>query len=143
MKVKDIMTKNVESVSSNASVEEISKIMKNLNVGSVPVVDSNRIVGIVTDRDIVVRDLAMNKGNQQVKASDVMTTSVSTVTPDTDVSEAARIMADKQLRRLPVVNNNKEIVGIVALGDLATSQRSNEAAGDALSDISKHTDTLD
>lgn len=143
MKVNEIMTKNVASVNSNSSVEEISKIMKDLNVGSVPVIDGNRLVGIVTDRDIVVRDIAMKKANQNVKASDVMTSGISTVTPETDVDEAAQIMAKNQLRRLPVVNNNKEIVGIIALGDIATSRKSEEAAGEALTDISKTTNTLD
>jgi CBS domain-containing protein len=142
MKVKDIMTKNVTTVNSSASVEEISKIMKNLNVGSVPVVDGNRVVGIVTDRDIVLRDIAMNKTSEHLKASDIMSKGISTVTPETDVEQAAQLMAERQLRRLPVINNNMEIVGIVALGDIAVSRKSDEAAGEALTDISKSDDTL-
>lgn len=139
MKVSEIMTSKVTSVNTDSSVEEISKIMKDLDVGSVPVLENNKVVGIVTDRDIVLRDVAVNKAGQNLKASDVMTTGIATVTPDTDVVQAAGIMSEKQLRRLPVVNNNREIVGIVALGDIATSKRSEDAAGDALTDISKTT----
>lgn len=141
MKVREVMSKNVASVNPDTSVEEIAKIMKDMNIGSVPVCEGNKVIGIVTDRDIVIRDLAMNKGTKNVQAKDVMTVGLSTVEPDMDIHEAANLMSEKQIRRVPVVEG-EELVGIVALGDLAVRTKLEDNAGEALSDISHPTHTL-
>ncbi len=135
MKVKDIMTANVSTVSQESSVNDAAGIMRDLNVGAVPVCDnSNQPVGIVTDRDIVLRNIASG-GNGGAPVRDVMTANIIHGTPDMDANEAARLMAQKQIRRLPIVENNK-IVGIVSLGDLAVKEKSDMEAAKALSSIS-------
>lgn len=130
------MTKNVAYVSPNNTIVETAQLMQKHNVGSIPVYDQTGVVGIVTDRDIVVRNVAHGKNPQNTKVQDVMTSMVTTVSPDTDVSEATEIMSKQQIRRLPVVENN-QIVGIVAIGDMATNNRYDTEASKALSEISK------
>jgi CBS domain-containing protein len=134
MKVRDLMTTNVTAANINSSVTEIAKNMKDLNVGAIPVCDnSNNVVGIVTDRDIVLRNVA--DGGNKTKAQDVMSGHVVSVAPDTHAHEAARIMAENQIRRLPVVENGK-LVGILSIGDFATQDIYVNEAGEALSSIS-------
>ena len=136
MQVKELMTKDVTKVNANSSVSEIAKDMKSLNVGSIPVCDdNNNVVGIVTDRDIVLRDVASGDHHHNSTAQNVMSSHLVTVTPDTDVHEAANIMAKNQIRRLPVVENGK-LVGMLSIGDLATKNIYVNEAGDALSSIS-------
>ncbi len=136
MKVRDIMTTNVKAVDLSSNVSEIAKEMKELNVGSMPVCDKNQnVVGIVTDRDIVLRNVAEgNRGKN--KAKEVMSTQLITISPDAHVHEAARLMAENQIRRLPVVENGK-LVGMVSIGDLSTQNIYVDEAGDALSEISR------
>ncbi|NLD47893.1 MAG: CBS domain-containing protein [Clostridiaceae bacterium] len=136
MKVRDIMTKSVAYVNPNNTVVETAQLMQKHNVGSIPVYDQTQVVGIITDRDIVVRNVAHGKNPQSTKAQDVMTSMVTTVSPDMDVDEASEIMSKQQIRRLPVVENN-QIVGIVAIGDIATDMRYDSEASKALSEISK------
>lgn len=136
MKVKDIMTTNVQCANQSATLEEVANKMKSLNVGSIPICDSgNRLLGIVTDRDIVVRGLSQGLQSQAM-AKDVMTVSPVTVSPDTDVTEATRLMSEHQIRRIPVVENGI-LVGIVAIGDVAVRDRLTDEAGNALSSISE------
>lgn len=135
MQVKQIMTTDVHTVSPEDTITKAASIMKQLNVGSVPVTDgSNKVVGIVTDRDIVLRGVANGKDSNH-KVSEVMTTNIKYVSPEVDVHTAADIMAENQIRRLPVVDNGN-LVGIVALGDLATENIFENEAGEALHDIS-------
>ncbi|WP_432665744.1 CBS domain-containing protein [Wukongibacter baidiensis] len=137
VKVKDLMTTNVTTADANSSIAEVAQNMKSLNVGSIPVCDNNKnVVGIVTDRDIVLRSVAEGSNVNNTKAQEVMSTQIVSVSPDTDVHEAADMMAKQQIRRLPVVENGK-LVGIVAIGDFATQNIYVNEAGDALSDISK------
>ncbi|HOA56302.1 MAG TPA: CBS domain-containing protein [Clostridiales bacterium] len=136
MKVKDIMTKNVASVKPDASVSEAADLMQRYNVGSIPVCDDNGVVGIVTDRDIVMRNVTVGSDPRSTPVSSIMTTNVTTVSPDTDVDELGVIMSQKQVRRVPVVDNNN-LVGIVALGDLAVDNRFDTEASEALTEISK------
>lgn len=135
MKVKDIMTKNVAYANPSSTVTEVAQLMQKHNVGSIPVCDQNGIVGVVTDRDIVVRNVAHGTNPQSMKVSDVMTSQVTTASPDMDIDDVSRIMAQNQIRRIPVVENNK-LVGIVALGDVATDAKYNTEISSALSDIS-------
>jgi CBS domain-containing protein len=136
MKIKDIMTKSVASVNPTATLADAAKLMQQHNVGSIPVCDQNGVVGIITDRDIVVRNVATggNPGSTQVK--DIMTAQVTTAAPDMDVDDVSRMMASNQIRRVPVVDNNR-LVGMVALGDMAVDQRFDTEASEALTEISK------
>lgn len=136
MKVKDIMTKNVAYIKPDSTVTEAAKLMQQYNVGSIPVCDNTGVVGMVTDRDIVVRNVITGSDPKSTPVSNIMTTKVATVTSDTDVDKLGGIMADNQIRRIPVVDNNT-LVGIVALGDLAVDRRFDTEASGALTDISK------
>lgn len=129
------MTTDVKTVSPNDTVAHAATLMQQVNVGSIPVVDNNKLVGILTDRDIVIRNVASGQNPNQ-KVSTVMTPNVTSVTSDIDIHRAADIMAEKQIRRLPVMENNK-LVGIVAIGDLAVETIFENEAGEALSDISQ------
>ncbi|QTL97655.1 CBS domain-containing protein [Iocasia frigidifontis] len=135
MQLRDIMTNNVQTVNPNSSVKDAATIMKNLNVGSVPVCEGKRAVGIITDRDIAIRNVA-NNGDSNTPVTQVMSKNMIYGQPDMSDQEAATLMAEKQIRRLPVVENDN-LVGIVSLGDLAVNSRSDMEAGEALSTISK------
>ncbi len=136
MKVKDIMTGDVTYINPDSNVVEAAQLMQKHNVGSIPVCDNNGLVGIVTDRDIVVRNIAHGKNPASTTVRDVMTGQVITATPDMEVDSATKMMAEKQIRRIPVVENNM-IIGMLALGDVATDNRCNMEASEALSEISK------
>lgn len=125
MKVKDCMCNQVACLNTNASVEECAKLMCDKHIGCVPICDnSNQVVGLVTDRDILLRTVGCGKEIKNTPVTDIMTCKVCSCTPDTDVTEAEKIMADNQIRRLPVMANNR-IVGILTLGDLATNENIN------------------
>ena len=136
MKVREIMTKDVAYVNPMANITEAAQIMQKHNIGSVPVCDKSGVVGIITDRDIVIRNVAHGENPQNTIVKDVMTSNVTTVTPDMDIKQVSEIMSQSQIRRLPVVENNM-IVGIVALGDIATDKRFDIEASEALTDISR------
>ncbi|MDW7685052.1 MAG: CBS domain-containing protein [Bacillota bacterium] len=132
--VSQIMTKNVVSVSSQQSVQEAAQLMKQHNIGVIPVVDNGELKGILTDRDITIRSTADgDKANTPV--SQCMSTDIKVATSNMDVHEVANLMAQYQIRRLPVVENN-QLVGMVAIGDLAEENIYKNEAGDALSNIS-------
>lgn len=135
LKIKEIMTTDVKTLSSNDSISEAANIMKSLDIGAVPIVQDNIPIGIVTDRDIIIRGIADGKSSRDAVSS-IMTTDVITVTPDADVHEAADIMAARQIRRLPIVQD-KQLVGIVAIGDMAVESIFENEAGEALHSISK------
>lgn len=135
-KVRDIMSTDVEFCTPLDNVYEVAVKMKELDVGAVPIVDNDRLVGMITDRDLVIRGIAEKRsGSNQV--TNVMSDKLITITPDITVEEAAETMANHQIRRLPVVENGK-LVGIVSLGDLAINKMTDERAGQALSEISEH-----
>lgn len=136
MKVKDKMTKTVAYVNPDTNMVEVAQLMQKHNVGSIPVYDNGQVVGIVTDRDIVVRNVAHGKSPKDTKVQDVMSSQVTTVSPDMEIDEVTRIMAEQQIRRVPVVDNN-QIVGMLALGDIASDFRFDMEASKALSEISR------
>ncbi|TWT03657.1 CBS domain-containing protein [Planomicrobium sp. CPCC 101079] len=137
MKVTEIMTKDVETCTTDTPIQAVAIQMLNLDVGSIPVVDNNdgKLVGIITDRDIVTRGIAaqfaLDTPVGQIISSDLVTG-----TPDMDVEDAATLMSEHQIRRLPICEDEK-LVGIVALGDVAVKDQSDEHAGEAIEDISK------
>ncbi|MCK8825120.1 CBS domain-containing protein [Fuchsiella alkaliacetigena] len=134
MQIKNIMTNDVSSVDPNATVNEAAQIMKNLNVGAVPVCQGNKPVGIITDRDITIRNIATG-GDANASVQDSMTTDLVYGEPTMTADEAAQLMAEHQVRRLPIVENN-ELVGIVSLGDLAVEDQTDMEASEALTEIS-------
>jgi CBS domain-containing protein len=135
MKLKDIMSKDCVTVTKQDNIFEIATKMKEHDIGFIPIVDGMQLIGVVTDRDLVLRGYA-DKRSGSGSVEEVMTNKPITATPETTVDEAAKIMSDKQIRRLPVVNNG-QLVGVIAIGDLAVHQYSEEEAGQALSDISE------
>lgn len=135
MKVRDVMSEKVEWVKPDAPILDVAKIMQKDDVGSVPVCENKKLLGIVTDRDLVVRGIGAGGNPMSLNAGQVMSTDIVTVTPDTDVHEASALMSDHQVRRLPVIERG-EICGMLALGDLAVERIHVNEAGEALSDIS-------
>lgn len=135
MDMKNIMTKIVTTITPEDTVERAAQMMKEHNVGSIPVCRGEEVVGVITDRDITLRSSAQGQNVRQQKVSEIMSSNPVTGTPNMDVHEAARLMSERQIRRLPIVDNNK-VVGIVALGDLAVEPQLANEAESALSSIS-------
>ena len=121
MKIQDVMTRNPESVTPETDLTDCARKMKSLDVGVMPVLEGDRPVGIITDRDIVIRGIADGHNPRDIQVRDCMTGEVATCFLDDDVQQAARLMQQKQIRRLLVLDrNNQKLAGIVSLGDLAT-----------------------
>lgn len=137
MRVSEVMTQGVECIGPDATLQEAAAKMKSLDVGPLPVCDNDRLVGMVTDRDITVRATAEGDAPTDVRVRDIMTPEVIYCFEDELVEDAARLMAEKQVRRLVVLNRDKRMVGIVSLGDLAVKTGDEQLAGRALEDISE------
>lgn len=121
MKVKECMCHNVECVTPDATVCDVAKLMLNKHVGCIPVCDNNKnVVGLVTDRDLILRTLACEKDIKQTKVNEVMTTKVYNTTPEADVEDVSKIMCECQIRRVPVVDND-QLIGIITVGDLVNN----------------------
>ena len=118
MRVKDCMCYNVVQATPDTTVTDVAKLMDENKVGCIPICRENRIIGFVTDRDIITRGVACNKDCNTTKISDIMNVSVIKITPDTELDDAIKVMAKNQIRRLPVIEDNK-IIGLLTLGDLA------------------------
>jgi CBS domain-containing protein len=136
MFVRDVMTKGAECVTPSNSLQEAAQKMKNLDVGPLPVCDNDRLVGMVTDRDIAVRAVADGCDPRATHVKDVMTPDIVYCFEDQDVKEAARLMKENQIRRLVVLNRDKRLVGIVSLGDLAVETGDEKLAGKTLEEVS-------
>lgn len=134
--LKDIMTDEVECVTLQDNVFEIATIMKKHDVGFVPVVDGKKLIGVVTDRDLVIRGYAEKRSGSAAVSEVISDEQVVSASPDTTVDEAAKLMATHKIRRLPVVENG-ELIGVVAIGDLAVRDSFENEAGEALSEISE------
>ena len=135
MNIRDVMTPNPRTVSPSDSIQNAARIMRDEDTGAVPVVENGRPVGIVTDRDIVVRAVAED-GQLNRPVSAIVTTGVIAATPDMSTREAANLMSEHQVRRLPVVENDR-LVGIVSLGDLAVKDARDKLTGDTLEKVSE------
>ena len=138
MIAKDIMSSNVACLKVDDSVEKAAQLMKQHDVGSIPICNNKQVVGIVTDRDIAVRSVAQSQDVKCQKVSDIMTANPVVGTCDMDVHEVAKLMSEKQIRRLPIVENNN-LVGMVALGDLSVEPDLQDNAEWALKNISEKT----
>jgi len=135
MKVSEMMTRDVRVASPTQTIQEAATIMAELDAGFLPVGEDGRLVGILTDRDIAIRAVAQGKGPES-RVSDIMTADVRYCFDDEDTETVCQNLADEQIRRFPVLNGNKHLVGIISIGDLATSA-GQEAAGVALAGISR------
>jgi len=136
MKVKDVMTHRVECVRPEATLQEAATKMKSLDVGPIPVCEGDRVTGIVTDRDIVVRGVAEGRDCRTTRVQEVMTREVVTVNEDDDVKDVARLMKQHQIRRVVVVNDMR-LAGIVSMKDLAVDTGDEKMAGEVLEKVSE------
>lgn len=134
MTVKEIMSTNVATLNKEDTAYRAATIMKDNNIGAIPVLNGSDVCGIVTDRDIILRCVAKDKNANDCKISDIMTTNTSTASADWNINEALEVMARQQVRRLPVTENGK-LTGIVSLADIAR-QRQNPELARAISEIS-------
>jgi CBS domain-containing protein len=136
MKVSDCMTRDVRVAAPNQSLREAAALMAELDVGILPVGENDRLVGMISDRDIAVRGVACGRGPDST-VSEVMTDTVKYCFADQSIEEVSRNMGDIQVRRLPVVDRDKRLVGIISLSDIANGDGAVEEAGEALRDISQ------
>ena len=137
MKVRELMTKQPATVKPDATLGEVATLMKQEDCGSIPVVEGGRLVGIVTDRDIVVRGIAAGKDPKSQRVSEVMSADPVTIGPNDDVSDAETVMGARQIRRLPVVEDGK-LVGILVTAQIARVG-SERKTGETLKEISEPT----
>lgn len=137
MKVKDAMHKGAEWVGPETPVPEIARKMRDLDVGAIPIGENDRLVGMVTDRDITCRAVAGGKDCSKLTARDVMSKGIVFCRETEEVDDALRIMEQKQIRRLPVINDKKRMVGMLSLGDISHAT-SHELAGEVVTAVSAH-----
>jgi CBS domain-containing protein len=135
MRISEAMTRDVHLARPDQTIQDAAKLMAEIDSGALPVTDGDRLIGMVTDRDLAIRAVAQGKG-PQTSVREVMSPDVKYCFDDEDTEEVAHNMADIQMRRLPVVNRDKRLVGIISLGDLATSEGA-RPAGEALKGISE------
>lgn len=134
MRVNEAMSRDVRVCTPGSSIRDCAKMMAQIDAGAMPVGENDRLIGMITDRDIAIRAVAAGKG-PDTPVRDVMSVDVRYCYEDEDLDHVAKNMSDIQVRRLPVVDRNKRLVGIVSLGDLAMKQK--EAATQAVSGVSK------
>jgi CBS domain-containing protein len=137
MELRDIMTRNVEVVNGNASLKEAATKMKKLDVGLIPVCDGDRLKGLLTDRDITIRATADGRDPSKTKVNEVMSTDIAYCLEDQAVDEAVILMEARQIRRLPILNQDKQLVGIVSLADIAVHVGDRDLTGETLEEISE------
>lgn len=135
MKVRDKMTEQVSFVGPGSNLVEAAQLMQKHDIGSIPVCEGQNVVGIVTDRDIVVRNIAHGKDPHTTLVSEVMTSQVKTVEAEMSLDQAAELMSDSQIRRLPVMDHGR-LVGMISLGDLATTGKYGLGVEETLEEIS-------
>ena len=137
MKVSEIMTREPSTLSPKSTIGEAATIMRQDDCGSVPIVDAGRLVGIITDRDIVVRVLAGGKDPKTTRVSEAMTADPVTIAPDASVDDAQKVMSERQVRRIPVVEDGR-LVGLVVIGQVARRDSAKDV-GETLKDVSEKT----
>ncbi|MBA2379489.1 MAG: CBS domain-containing protein [Blastocatellia bacterium] len=135
MRCRDIMTTTVKTASASTTLQEVAEIMRDGDVGSVPVLTRGKLVGIITDRDIVVRATALGK-DPSTPVEEAMTGEIYSVAPDDYLFEAVRLMGDKQVRRVPVVTVEGELAGIIAMADIALEMEDERKIAETLEEIS-------
>lgn len=138
VKCREIMTANVTTATREMTLREVARLLREGDMGSVPVVEGGRLVGIVTDRDIVVRAIAEGKG-PETPVAEAMTTEIFSVRPDDFAFEAVRLMGDKQVRRIPVVEADGSLAGIISMADVALEMEDEREIAETLEEISSGT----
>lgn len=133
---REIMTSNVVSATPEMTVREAAALLRESDVGALPVVAHGKLTGIMTDRDIVVRAVAEGKDTNTTHVAEVMTDEPASVTPNTYIFEVIRVMGDRQVRRVPVVNEDGEVVGMIAMADIALEMEDQREIAETLEDIS-------
>ena len=136
IRVKDLMTPQAEVISPDATCEDAASLMKILDIGVLPVSDEEGLVGILTDRDLVVRVLAAKRDPKAILVGEAMTPSVVYCFEDDEVERAASVMAGQQIRRLPVLDRNRKLVGIISIGDIAVHGQSH-LSGEVLEEVAQ------
>jgi CBS domain-containing protein len=134
--IRDLMTSNPSTIEPDKTVADAAKLMRDEDAGLIPIVEGKKLAGTITDRDIAIRVVAEGKDQQSTTVRDVMTSRLVTVDPDQDLDEALRLMAKHQVRRLPVVEEDGKLVGIVAQADIAR-HTSDEQTGEVVQQISQ------
>jgi CBS domain-containing protein len=137
MHVSEVMTRHVEVISSNAPLREAAGKMKTLDVGLIPVCDGDKLRGTLTDRDITVRGIAEGYDPSETKVADIMSTDLACCFEDDEIEAALNLMEKRQIRRLPVLNREKHLVGIVSLADLAVHAGQKSRVGATLEEVSQ------
>jgi CBS domain-containing protein len=137
MKLREIMSRDVYCTTPDTSLRQAASEMRQLDVGALPICDDDRLVGMVTDRDLVIRGLADGRDPDNDRVREVMTPGVTWCYEDDTVEEAARVMQREQIRRLPVLDQSKRLVGIVSLGDLAVRSQNDPLSGHTLEQVSE------
>lgn len=132
------MSKNVSTATKDKSLQEVAKLLKDNDIGILPIVEdeTNKLVGLITDRDIVVRAVADGKSVTETSVGDVMTTELFTAKPDDFAFEAVRTMGDKQVRRIPIVDDENILQGIVSMADVALEMEDEKEIAETLEEIS-------
>ena len=134
--IRDIMTREVESAQPDMTIQDAARMMKSRDIGSLPVCEGRKVIGVVTDRDITIRGVADGRAPGSTRVEEVMSRQVFSVKEDARLVEAERLMHDQQLRRLPVVNGEGDLVGYLALAKLARTE-SAEQAGKVIQGVSQ------
>lgn len=137
MRLGEVMTRHVEVIGANASLKEAAAKMKQLDVGLIPICEKDELQRTLTDRDITIRATAEGRDPSNTKVSDIMSEDTVYCFEDQEIEEATRLMEAKQIRRLPILNRKKRLVGIVSLGDLAVHAGQNERLGETLKEVSR------
>jgi CBS domain-containing protein len=134
--IRDVMTSNPRTVDSSASVVDAARLMRDEDVGVTPIVDGDRLAGTITDRDIAIRVVAEGRDPQATTVREVASTDLVTIQPEQELEEAVRLMSQHQVRRLPVVEQDGRLVGVVAQGDVAQAADDSQT-GQMVQDISQ------
>jgi CBS domain-containing protein len=137
MKVSQLMTKNVSVADLETTLEEIATMMRDEDAGAIPVLDDDNLVGIVTDRDIVLRCIAEGRDPVGTTSEEILSGDLTTIRPNDDIDAAAHLMAQRQVRRLPVVDESGKLVGMLSLGDIAVKEDGDTESAEALQGISR------
>lgn len=137
IKCREIMSRNVSSASRTTSLQDVAKLLKEGDIGILPIVDEqNKLIGLITDRDIVVRAVANGDDIKTTVVGDIMTTETFTAGPDDFAFEAVRTMGDKQVRRVPIIDGDGVLVGIVSMADIALEMEDDKEIAETLEEIS-------
>lgn len=136
MKIRDVMTPHAQCIGPDSTLVDAARQMRELDVGSLPICENDRLAGIVTDRDLVLRGIAEGRDPGSMRIRELMSPGIIYIFEDQEIEEAARLMEVKQIRRLPVLNRDKRLVGIVSLGDMAV-EGGMVISGEALKEISQ------